>query len=384
MIFMPHSHHKIAIPYFHSVQPQPDKTWSKSYLTLQLQVFEQFLALLKRQKWQTLFLDEMYEMVKSGRAYKGKYCVLTFDDGYADNYIFVYPLLKQMGMKGTIFVSPECIDRKRVKAKTLFDVWEGRAKVEELPLTAYLSQDELVAMQNSGVIDIQSHTMTHTKYFSSERLVSFHHKGADSVHQINNQNPELRAYYFNYKDCEKLIPYGTPKFEEKSAVVTKRHWVNPDFNQEVVALLADRPYLQNYNFALCYENIRPVYQKYMAKSNLFSQIETDDEYQKRISYEIAESKAKLESLLNKPVNYLCWPHGENNEAAQMTAVEAGYKAATRGKAKSVVPGLFTFERFGISYRKNMVLSKLLWSFKLRAQSGRMPQAQIKQLINIIR
>ena len=40
----------------------------------------------------------------------GKDIVLTFDDGYLDNWVFAYPLLEKYNLRGTIFVNPEFVD----------------------------------------------------------------------------------------------------------------------------------------------------------------------------------------------------------------------------------------------------------------------------------
>jgi len=64
--------------------------------------------------------------------------MLTFDDGYKDNYTVLYPLLKEYNLKATIFIMGNA-------------VWSKR----------YLSVAEIVEMADSGHVSIQSHTMNH-------------------------------------------------------------------------------------------------------------------------------------------------------------------------------------------------------------------------------
>lgn len=372
-----------AVPYFHSVQPEPDKEWMKSYLSLRLEVFEQFLIYLKRHKWQTLFLDEMHDLQTSGKTGTEKYCVLTFDDGYADNYIYAYPLLQKYGMKGTVFVSPECIDARRSKAKNLLDVRNGRAELSQLPLTAYLTWEEMKEMQNSGVMDIQSHTMTHTKYFCSDQIVAFHHRGDDCVYQVSNLYPELRPYYFKHPGFAELLPWGTPFFEQKSAVTARIHKINPAFEEEVISEISRKADPELYDFTAWMQVISSIYKAYREKNAVIEQIETDEEYDKRVRYEITESKRILEEGLGKPVHFLCWPHGDNNAALHTIAMEAGYKATTVGKSGADPDRTDRFDRVGIAFRRNFFFSKIKWNLALNSAAGRSPARQIRKLVSVL-
>lgn len=51
-------------------------------------------------------MDQLYEYVVNGAAVPEKPVVLTFDDGYADTYSIVYPLMKEYGFAATVFINP--------------------------------------------------------------------------------------------------------------------------------------------------------------------------------------------------------------------------------------------------------------------------------------
>jgi polysaccharide deacetylase len=51
-------------------------------------------------------MDQLYDYVVNGAAVPEKPVVLTFDDGYADTYSIVYPLMKEYGFAATVFVNP--------------------------------------------------------------------------------------------------------------------------------------------------------------------------------------------------------------------------------------------------------------------------------------
>jgi len=372
---------KIAVPYFHSIQPSKDKYWIRNFLTLEIAVFEKFLQYLKKHKWQTIFLDEMYDLKKQGKRAKFKYCVLTFDDGYVDNFIYVYPLLKKYGMKGTIFVSPECIDEKRSKAKSMLEFEDEK---ECKSITGYLNWEEIIDMQKSGIMDIQSHTMTHTKYYSSDKILSFHHPGDDCIYQITNIFPELRAYYFDHPSFDKLLPYGTPFFEEKSAVVTRIHHINSEFNQEIVKEIGDDIENGDYDFENLYKKVQPIIEVFRKKDTIFSSIESVEEYKKRLEYEIGGSRKILEEKLNKPVRFLCWPHGENNEDVHQIALNNGYLATTVGKSGADKYRVDRFERIGFSFKKSLFNSKLQWQIKMRSAVNLQPDLLLNKIYKKLR
>lgn len=368
-----HSELKIAVPYFHSILPQRDLNWVKGFLTQPLDRFEQFLLYLKHSGWKTIFLDEMYDLKVRGGRISGKYCALTFDDGYADNYIYVYPLLQKYGLKGTIFVSPLCIDEKRPKAMNLFDLWNGKTTADQLSLTAYLNWQEMEEMQQSGVIDIQSHTMNHTKYFCSDKIDSFHHPGDDCVYQINNAYPELRAYYFSHRGFEQLLPYGTPFFQHKASLLTRIHYPEPEFVNCAIELLGKKISVGQYNFETCLEMIMPAYNEFKKQGKLIRAVESETEYETRIRYEIAESRQVLEHKLGKPVRFLCWPHGGNNSKLHDIALECGFLATTVGKSGASNKTPDRFERIGIGFGTGRLQSEMLNRYKMNLSIGRKPE-----------
>lgn len=65
--------------------------------------------------------------------------ILSFDDGYMDNYTELFPILKKYGVKATIFVVTGIVDYN--------------------PRT--LTSAQIKEMSDSGLVSIQSHTATH-------------------------------------------------------------------------------------------------------------------------------------------------------------------------------------------------------------------------------
>ena len=94
--------------------------------------FEAQLAMLKDEGYEFLFASEYARTVKE------KSVIITVDDGYADNYTVMLPLLEKYGAKATVFVVSGNVDR-----------------------TNFLTEEQLKAMAESEYIEIGSHTRSH-------------------------------------------------------------------------------------------------------------------------------------------------------------------------------------------------------------------------------
>ncbi|MBC1435634.1 polysaccharide deacetylase family protein [Listeria rocourtiae] len=66
--------------------------------------FEEQMKWLVDNGYHTLTLASLTDMLKTGQGVPDKPVVITFDDGYQDNYTNAYPILKKYGLKANIFV----------------------------------------------------------------------------------------------------------------------------------------------------------------------------------------------------------------------------------------------------------------------------------------
>jgi peptidoglycan/xylan/chitin deacetylase (PgdA/CDA1 family) len=100
--------------------------------------FEYQMAFLKDNGYHTITPHEMYMAFTDGAPLPTNPVLITFDDGYADNYTYAYPILKKYGMKAAIFVITSLMGRP-----------------------GYLTWGQAAEMEASGVVSIESHTVTH-------------------------------------------------------------------------------------------------------------------------------------------------------------------------------------------------------------------------------
>jgi peptidoglycan/xylan/chitin deacetylase (PgdA/CDA1 family) len=74
--------------------------------------FREQLAWLKAQGYETISLYQLLSALNTGSpALPERPIILTFDDGYADNYQYAFPLLKEYGYTATFFILTDVTDR---------------------------------------------------------------------------------------------------------------------------------------------------------------------------------------------------------------------------------------------------------------------------------
>ncbi len=120
--------------------------------------FEEHMKTLQQAGYTPIFLSELYDIMKQAQIEKEtgvvvpelqldkKYVVITIDDGYRSNYELAYPLLQKYNMKACISVITSRIHTGYVYSSK---------EIEKM------SWENLNEMQNSGLVEIYSHTYDH-------------------------------------------------------------------------------------------------------------------------------------------------------------------------------------------------------------------------------
>lgn len=122
--------YKVPVFMYHGVT---DYTWGSAELFVSPSVLEEQLRYLVENGYDPIWFEDLREVEKYDKP-----VILTFDDGYQDNYTDLFPLLQKYNVKATIFV---------------ITGWLGGEK--------YLTPEQVTEMSQSGLVSIQSHTWSH-------------------------------------------------------------------------------------------------------------------------------------------------------------------------------------------------------------------------------
>ena len=105
---------RVPVLMYHYISiPPPDADAIRLDLSVTPQAFDQQMAFLVSNGYRTVRVSDVAEHLLSGAPLPEKPIVLTFDDGYADNYKAAFPILKKYGMTATFYVIAQFTEDQR-------------------------------------------------------------------------------------------------------------------------------------------------------------------------------------------------------------------------------------------------------------------------------
>lgn len=122
---------RVPVLMYHAVDSQ---IWGHRELFVTPEVMEAHLKFLLDNGYDPIFFEDLHRADQYDKP-----VILTFDDGYRNNYTELFPLLQKYQVKATIFIVTSSIGSK------------------ETSMTA----EQVKELSDSGLVSIQSHTVNH-------------------------------------------------------------------------------------------------------------------------------------------------------------------------------------------------------------------------------
>ena len=134
----------IPVLMYHNIAEEYPKGSEGANITPKL--FEEHMQGILNKGYTPIFVADYYDSVQNGTPLPQNPIIVTFDDGYLSNYEIAFPILKRLNIPATIFIVTSTVG----------------AKAEDgMVSTSHFTWEQAKEMQESGIIDIHSHSHTH-------------------------------------------------------------------------------------------------------------------------------------------------------------------------------------------------------------------------------
>jgi hypothetical protein len=120
------------------------------YHNISTKRLERELRYLQRNSYSTVTADEYYECMTQLKRQHQRLVMITFDDGLIGLFDTVFPLLRQFNMKAVVYIVPDWIEKP-----------------------GFITWDYITTMHRSGLVDFQSHSMSHRAIYIKPHIEDF-------------------------------------------------------------------------------------------------------------------------------------------------------------------------------------------------------------------
>lgn len=192
---------------YHSILK--DKTKSEDY-TITPETLKQDLEYISSKGYTTIIMTDLINYVYNNEPLPEKPIMITFDDGYYNNYGYAIPILKEYNMKAVISIVGEYTDKFSESGETNLNY-------------SYMRWEDVRNAMEEGTIEFQNHTYSlHSN--TKGRSGSAKRKG-ESLEQykkvLKSDLLKLQAEFrenTNYEPSTYTYPFGQVSKESKEII----------------------------------------------------------------------------------------------------------------------------------------------------------------------
>ncbi len=260
---------------YHRITDEPDV---HDPLKVSAANFEKQILFLKK-NYTIISGEQLAYIIKNNKTFPENSCLITFDDGWRDNYTNAFPILKKYGVPAIIFIATDYIGTNNI-------FWHEKLCNILLKASDYRRLDNI---KNKWPVSIEAkitniiNAPEHQKRFLINDLVEF--LKSYSPDKINDFIKELEILFDVVEEVSQPLMLSWEQAKEMSQ-----------------------------------DNI--CFGSHTKSHAILTQISNNKAVE-----ELRESKEIIEKRLNQPVHFLSYPNGNYNASIVKIAEKAGYFAS---------------------------------------------------------
>lgn len=271
------------------------------FTSVTLPYLESHLVYLMENGYRTLSYAEFVDIMLERRKPSESSVLLTFDNGWGSLWTVAAPLLRRYGMRATAHIIPGRVP----ELPAVRPVWRQPGHDPDIDHSdnPFCSWTELKSLAEEGRIDIQSNSWSHAMVFSGDKFLKL-------------IVPETRMPLLSWPV---VSDPGEPLRRLSSSnvfhpLLPTRSRLSDAFKHDVDPSVVRRIHGD------------PDAAPYVFRQHLL-QIETEQERDDAIRYELEQSRRDLEARLGISVRHIAFPWGIRGRVAEGMLSSAGYDTA---------------------------------------------------------
>ena len=259
---------------------------------------------LAENKYRTVDSADVAALVRNRKHPGPRSVMLTFDDAWASLWLVVGPLLRKFGLRAVTYAIPARIADAEGARPTIDDGAVDAAAADRAT-NPFVTWPELRALASSGLVDVQSHTWSHSMVFSGDTVMGRTGPALACEPMLNRPRIDAAG------PPEFLTPerIGFPILERRSRMSDARRFY-PD-PVDCAGLEASEPDAALLPFA----------------GKLKGWWETPDDQVRAIEHELTASREILEQRVGTTVRHICLPWGVSGTVTRGALERTGFVTA---------------------------------------------------------
>jgi peptidoglycan/xylan/chitin deacetylase (PgdA/CDA1 family) len=170
------------------------------------EVFEEQLQHLKKNNFKTITFIDVSKALKGDKTLSKKNIILTFDDGYEDNYSSAFPLLKKYNSTAVIFL---------VTGQDS-NVWDS---TKNEPGAKLLNKEQIKKMFDCG-IEFGAHTLNHTNLTEVSKNQLLKEIYNSKIYICKELQIPVISFAYPYGECNKMAKEAVKQLGFEFGVAT--------------------------------------------------------------------------------------------------------------------------------------------------------------------